>query len=296
VGVFLSVDTKEGNAQGVNPYGYVRENPETATDPTGERVIGCQPGTQGCSPTGVPTPSPQCGRGYELKGGTCIQDGNWPGGGKPPSGSGGGGTKTGVGPEKPKTQCDDTCQAQERRAYQDAEAARDYFQRIADLLAGEKGVIIGAIFAILGLAGNFLGTLLSGLSFALSDLGNIAGDIASWFRVETDQQDMRSGLGLSWFNRDNVTASGDQILGNIISEGLTHAAVGLVISIASFFGAVAAGSIAEAAAALVPVLAQVAIGAMTFVAVVAIGTAVFYDKASTYIGQEETDAPWAGGD
>jgi hypothetical protein len=201
-----------------------------------------------------------------------------------------------VGPEKPKTQCDDTCQAQERRAYQDAEAARDYFQRIADLLAGEKGVIIGAIFAILGLAGNFLGTLLSGLSFALSDLGNIAGDIASWFRVETDQQDMRSGLGLSWFNRDNVTASGDQILGNIISEGLTHAAVGLVISIASFFGAVAAGSIAEAAAALVPVLAQVAIGAMTFVAVVAIGTAVFYDKASTYIGQEETDAPWAGGD
>src|SRR5579885_525588 len=191
VGVFLSVDTKEGNAQGVNPYGYVRENPETATDPTGERVIGCQPGTQGCSPTGVPTPSPQCGRGYELKGGTCIQDGNWPGGGKPPSGSGGGGTKTGVGPEKPKTQCDDTCQAQERRAYQDAEAARDYFQRIADLLAGEKGVIIGAIFAILGLAGNFLGTLLSGLSFALSDLGNIAGDIASWFRVETDQQDMR---------------------------------------------------------------------------------------------------------
>jgi RHS repeat-associated protein len=54
VGLFVSVDTQEGNAQGVNPYGYVRENPETATDPTGERAVGCQPGTEGCSPTGTP--------------------------------------------------------------------------------------------------------------------------------------------------------------------------------------------------------------------------------------------------
>jgi RHS repeat-associated protein len=98
VGQFLTADTVQGNAQGMDPYAYVGENPETRTDPTGERPIGCQPGTQGCSPTGVPTPSPQCGRGYELKGGTCVQDGNWPGGGKPPSGSGGGGTKTGVHP------------------------------------------------------------------------------------------------------------------------------------------------------------------------------------------------------
>jgi len=35
VGLFLSVDTQEGNVQGANPYSYVRENPETATDPTG---------------------------------------------------------------------------------------------------------------------------------------------------------------------------------------------------------------------------------------------------------------------
>jgi RHS repeat-associated protein len=34
-GVFLSADSKQGNAQGMNPYAYVAGNPETFTDPTG---------------------------------------------------------------------------------------------------------------------------------------------------------------------------------------------------------------------------------------------------------------------
>src|SRR5487761_1156383 len=37
-GVFLSADTKEGNAQGMNPYAYVAQNPETLTDPSGQMV------------------------------------------------------------------------------------------------------------------------------------------------------------------------------------------------------------------------------------------------------------------
>jgi uncharacterized protein RhaS with RHS repeats len=37
VGQFLSADTVQGNQQGMAPYAYVGENPETATDPTGER-------------------------------------------------------------------------------------------------------------------------------------------------------------------------------------------------------------------------------------------------------------------
>jgi len=37
-GVFLSADTKEGSAQGMNPYAYVAQNPETLTDPSGQMV------------------------------------------------------------------------------------------------------------------------------------------------------------------------------------------------------------------------------------------------------------------
>lgn len=35
VGAFLSVDLMQGNAQGFDPYNYVKGNPEILTDPTG---------------------------------------------------------------------------------------------------------------------------------------------------------------------------------------------------------------------------------------------------------------------
>ncbi len=49
VGVFVSADTMQGNAQGMNPYGYVGGNPETATDPTGNHYICDGDGTCGGS-------------------------------------------------------------------------------------------------------------------------------------------------------------------------------------------------------------------------------------------------------
>ncbi len=47
--VFLSADPVEGNPAGMNPYSYVNGNPETWSDPTGERVW-CGPG--GCGGCG----------------------------------------------------------------------------------------------------------------------------------------------------------------------------------------------------------------------------------------------------
>ncbi len=38
VGQFLSVDSVQGNAQGMDPYAYVGGNPESRTDPTGQRA------------------------------------------------------------------------------------------------------------------------------------------------------------------------------------------------------------------------------------------------------------------
>jgi len=66
-GVFLSADTKEGNAQGMNPYAYVAQNPETLTDPSGQ-MYGCpgcgNSGGGGGDPTPPPPPpnhGPTCG-------------------------------------------------------------------------------------------------------------------------------------------------------------------------------------------------------------------------------------------
>jgi len=56
VGLFVSVDKKLGDMQGANPYAYVGENPETNTDPTGERFI--SPGGQEAPPGPISTDSP----------------------------------------------------------------------------------------------------------------------------------------------------------------------------------------------------------------------------------------------
>jgi RHS repeat-associated protein len=53
VGLFVSTDKKLGNVQGVNPYEYVGNNPETNNDPTGE-MYAPPPGSQ---PQGNPPPT-----------------------------------------------------------------------------------------------------------------------------------------------------------------------------------------------------------------------------------------------
>ena len=55
-GVFLSADTVQGNAGGMDPFAYVDGNPETYTDPSGQRVV---PDGGGGGGSYVPPPPPQ---------------------------------------------------------------------------------------------------------------------------------------------------------------------------------------------------------------------------------------------
>jgi len=82
-GQFLSADVVQGNAQGTSPYRYVMGNPESRTDPTGERM---------CVPTG--DGGTECGN--PGGGGAYCYSGDCSGGG---SGSGdcNGGTKASAG-------------------------------------------------------------------------------------------------------------------------------------------------------------------------------------------------------
>jgi RHS repeat-associated protein len=77
--VFLSVDTKQGNLQGMNPYDYVGGNPETKNDPTGQRVA-C-PDPNGCNGGG--------GSGGPVGGGGGSLGGSTGGGVKGGGGTGG---------------------------------------------------------------------------------------------------------------------------------------------------------------------------------------------------------------
>jgi RHS repeat-associated protein len=85
--VFLSADTVLGNGVGLNPYGYVSNNPETYTDPTGQMVV--PPGGGGSGGSG--------GGGSGGSGGEGRGNPFWPPPGGAPQGNPGGDTSTNSG-------------------------------------------------------------------------------------------------------------------------------------------------------------------------------------------------------
>ena len=208
-GLFVSVDTQEGNAQGVNPYGYVRENPETWTDPTGERV---------CIDNGATCKDPRPGGGtYCYKNGPncsggpsgpsyndCAANPSLQGCSKYPCAAGPLSTNNctyGSGDCKGLT----FAGCKKQHAYKDAARAREHFQNLADLLAGKFALmgqlVIQFFLTILGLLAGPIISLITGIVggivAGLSALGLIAGDLAQVFRGETNKQDLRDGPGLS---------------------------------------------------------------------------------------------------
>jgi RHS repeat-associated protein len=74
-GQFLSPDTVQGNAQGMDPYAYVGNDPETRTDPTGQMFpcsSGCG-GSGGSTPPHSSSPSPDAITNWCLQNTACNQ-------------------------------------------------------------------------------------------------------------------------------------------------------------------------------------------------------------------------------
>ena len=78
----MSVDRVQGNQQGMDPYAYVGGNPETLSDPTGERVAGCIPGRDGGGSDGTPMPTGEPGGATDV--GNCQENPGACGNSQPP--------------------------------------------------------------------------------------------------------------------------------------------------------------------------------------------------------------------
>ncbi|HEU5376299.1 MAG TPA: RHS repeat-associated core domain-containing protein [Ktedonobacteraceae bacterium] len=83
-GLFLSADSVQGNAQGMDPYAYVAGNPESRTDPTGQRICDNDGNCKGGRDKGIGgSPNPDkdsggCNAGMHPRpgDGMCVQNGS----------------------------------------------------------------------------------------------------------------------------------------------------------------------------------------------------------------------------
>ena len=301
-GRFLSPDTVQGNAQGMDPYAYVEGNPETRTDPTGQRL--CDPtGYGGCKPP--PTKNPPadptggCGSGRHLTDSGCAPDGS-----TCPSGmqSGKGGCDYTGGDCRGLTYngCQQFKQKQrkEEEAYQDAAKARDHFQFLANLFEGPLALmgqlVIDFILNALGWIsagpiGSLVANIVGGVLAGLSVLGMMAGDLAQVFRGETNEQDLRSGPGYSWFTRANLAADGSQIQNVITSVGGMFETGGSAFSAYTVMDGLLAGGIVGFSKVVLSFIAGGASFGIAMAVTVAAGAAVLSQQAQGYLNQEEAD-------
>ena len=143
----------------MDPYSYVGDNPETKTDPTGQRIT-C--GADDCGPPPPPQPKSDptggCGTGEHQGTGGCVYDGGacaGRGAGDFQPGSGGCVYSSGQCHGRTVAGCDTY---KKHKAYADAAKARDHFQSIANFLGGPIFLLITTITSLIGSAlGIFFG-------------------------------------------------------------------------------------------------------------------------------------------
>jgi RHS repeat-associated protein len=268
-GVFLSADTKEGNAQGMNPYAYVAQNPETLNDPSGQ-MIDCGPG---CG-NGPPPPPPPTHGPVPCTWQGC-QDGN--------SGSSG----NSGNPEQVKmSACNIECQNEEH-AQQLAKNAATFYRFLANTLTDlenwisldtefgwDKQLELLITYAEGGVA-SLADPTLAGFIAALPSLASMAQDLANGFAAEANHP-------LKWFTVQNV----ENDWGNVLEPSMLDGFKGVGGGVGT--AAVGAAVIAFSDGVTAGFVAKVAQAGLTSAEIVAVGAAAMNIIGMGYL-QEEVD-------
>ncbi|MBA2681766.1 MAG: RHS repeat-associated core domain-containing protein [Ktedonobacteraceae bacterium] len=193
VGRFVSADIKQGNAQGMDPYSYVGNNPETLNDPTGRMPCA---GPKG--PCGFPSPS---GGGGNNGGG-----GNKPGNkGNPPSCAG--------DPNIPACYKYEAWKERMRSRREDALRGQ-VLKALGFLALGAIIVIIGDVYLFKHRLEDFeipemVGVLLDMLNL-LVEVGHVVGELASFLSpvVTTVEASVHVMLAVAHFMQAVADAAG----------------------------------------------------------------------------------------
>ncbi|HZS77542.1 MAG TPA: RHS repeat-associated core domain-containing protein [Ktedonobacteraceae bacterium] len=276
-GVFLSADSKQGNAQGMNPYAYVAGNPETFTDPTGQYLAG--PGGQTYIP-GAPYYM-QDGEAYQVstpshpvKDGTPYTGPGFVNGWRP--GQGPNAHPAGQGNPKsvarsshpnsgasPSSGCDKACGDRDRQLIQDYLNKQKTFWNNVATAIGDGVALAGDIIAAIahGIAQDWKGFTMELLS-ALSRGAALVGDLGALgvFKMPTIIVDILTSL--KWVANVIDTIGGLLSIFNPVQPVLNEMGQWVVqkarpLIVAAIFQLIA-GSVSSAGTVLAPKLMNIA--------------------------------------